>query len=233
MIECIALDDEPLALGLLKDYIQRTSFLHLKATFTDPIRAIEFLQKEKVDLIFLDINMPDIDGLQFMRSLTSPPMVIFTTAYSQHATEGFDLDAVDYLLKPIRYERFLKAVNKAVQQTTANGKPSADIAGSLFVKSEYEIINVDYASIEYIEALDDYVKIFTGGPKPILSRITMKTILDKLPAADFVRVHRSFIVSVRKIKSVRNRRIKIGEKYIPVGDSYAQSFFQLIGESPE
>ena len=177
--------------------------------------------------------MPDIDGLQLIRSLKSPPQVIFTTAYSQHAAEGFNLDAVDYLLKPIRYERFLKAVNKAAGQANPNTKPATETAASLFIKSEYEIINVDYASIEYIEALDDYVKIFTGGPKPILSRITMKTILDKLPAADFVRVHRSFIVSVRKIKSVRNRRIKIGEKYIPVGDSYAQSFFQLIGESPE
>jgi DNA-binding LytR/AlgR family response regulator len=231
IMTCVAIDDEPIALEVLEEYISRTPHLELLKTFSDGFKAIEYIKENKVQLIFLDIQMPQITGIQLMKSLPDPPLVIFTTAYSNYAIEGFNLNAIDFLLKPFEYERFLKAVNKAGEYVTYKERPAEAPSNTsfIFVKSDYQIIKIDLSDISLIEGMDDYVKIFTSK-KMILSNMTMKDILSKLPSPDFTRVHRSFIVSLSHIESVRNKRIKIGEKLIPVGDSFADSFYKLLGE---
>ena len=228
---CVAIDDEPIALEVLEEYISKTPNLELLKTFTDGFKAIEFIKENKVQLIFLDIQMPQITGLQLLKSLSEPPLVIFTTAYSNYAIEGFNLNAIDFLLKPFEFDRFLKAVNKASEYISYRERPAEAVTNTnfIFVKSDYQIIKIDLTDISMIEGMDDYVKIFTGK-KMILSNMTMKDILSKLPASNFTRVHRSFIVSLNHIESVRNKRIKIGEKFVPVGDSFADSFYKLLGE---
>jgi DNA-binding LytR/AlgR family response regulator len=230
-ISCAAIDDEPIALEVLEDYISKTPKLELTKTFTDGFKAIDFIKENKIQLLFLDIQMPQITGIQLLKSLSDPPPVIFTTAYSNYAIEGFNLSAIDFLLKPFEYDRFLKAVNKAGEYISYRDKPaeSGTSPGYIFVKSDYQIIKIDLSDISMIEGMDDYVKIFTSK-KMILSNITMKEILSRLPSPDFTRVHRSFIVSLSHIESVRNKRIKIGEKFVPVGDSYADGFYRLLGE---
>lgn len=230
-ISCVAIDDEPIALEVLEEYISRTPNLELLKTFTDGFKAIEFIKENKVQLIFLDIQMPQITGIQLLKSLPEPPLVIFTTAYSNYAIEGFNLNAIDFLLKPFEYDRFLKAINKAGEYILYRDRQAEAVTGSgfIFVKSDYQIVKIDLTDISMIEGMDDYVKIFTSK-KMILSNMTMKDILSKLPSPGFTRVHRSFIVSLSHIESVRNKRIKIGEKFIPVGDSFADSFYKLLGE---
>ena len=230
-ISCVAIDDEPIALEVLEEYMSRTPNLELLKTFTDGFKAIEFIKENKVQLIFLDIQMPQITGIQLLKSLPEPPLVIFTTAYSNYAIEGFNLNAIDFLLKPFEYDRFLKAINKAGEYILYRDRQTDAVAGSgfIFVKSDYQIVKIDLTDISMIEGMDDYVKIFTSK-KMILSNMTMKDILSKLPSPGFTRVHRSFIVSLSHIESVRNKRIKIGEKFIPVGDSFADSFYKLLGE---
>ena len=230
MISCVAIDDEPLALIVLQDYIGKVPTLELKRSFTDAFAALDFLKREEVDLLFLDIRMPQITGIQLIKSLPKPPVVIFTTAYSTYAVEGFNLDAIDFLLKPFEFDRFLKSVNKASEYLNYKEKPYiSDSYDFIFVKSDYQIIKINIDEIKFIEGMDDYVKIFTTE-KMILTNIPMKDILKKLPASKFVRVHRSFIVPLSRIESVRNKRIKIDDKVIPVGDSYADGFFKLLGE---
>jgi DNA-binding LytR/AlgR family response regulator len=230
MINCVAIDDEPLALVVLQEYISKTPVLELKRSFTDGFAGMNYLKKEEIDLMFLDIRMPQLTGIQLLRSLPNPPLVIFTTAYSNYAVEGFNLDAIDFLLKPFEYDRFLKAVNKASEYLDYLDKPvNSSNAGFIFVKSEYQIIKINLEDIRFIEGMDDYVKIFVGD-KMILTNMPMKDIMKKLPAHRFVRVHRSFIVPLNRIESVRNKRIKIDDKLIPVGDSYAEGFFKMIGE---
>ena len=228
---CLAIDDEPIAIEVLEEYISRTPSLELVKTFTDAYKAIEFMKGNNVQVIFLDIQMPQITGIQLLKSLPEPPLVIFTTAYSNYAIEGFNLNAIDFILKPFEYDRFLKAVNKASEYIAYRERPAEAVTSSnfIFVKSDYQIVKIDLSDISVIEGMDDYVKIFTSK-KMILSNMTMKDILSKLPAPDFTRVHRSFIVSLAHIESVRNKRIKIGEKFIPVGDSFADSFYKLLGE---
>jgi len=230
-ISCVAIDDEPIALEVLEEYISRTPNLELLKTFTDGYTAIEYIKENKVQLLFLDIQMPQITGIQLLKSLPEPPLVIFTTAYSNYAIEGFNLNAIDFLLKPFEYDRFLKAVNKVSEYVAYRERPAEAVTNSsfIFVKSDYQIVKIDLTDISMIEGMDDYVKIFTSK-KMILSNMTMKDILSKLPSPDFTRVHRSFIVSLGHIESVRNKRIKIGEKFIPVGDSFADSFYKLLGE---
>lgn len=230
MISCVAIDDEPLALDIMREYVAKTPMLELKGAFSDPFAAIDFLKKESIDLLFLDIQMPQITGIQLLKSLPDPPLVIFTTAYSNYAIEGFNLDAIDFLLKPFAYERFLKAVNKASEYQSYKDRPAAaENSGFIFVKSDYQVVKISLNDIHYIEGMDDYVKIFTEE-KMVLSNMTMKDMLKKLPAQGFARVHRSFIVPLARIESIRNKRIKIGEKLIPVGDSYAEGFFKILGE---
>ncbi|MCW3128226.1 MAG: DNA-binding response regulator [Bacteroidetes bacterium] len=232
MISCVAVDDEPVALEVIEEFISRTPSLEMKGGFTDAFAAAEYLKTHKVQLIFLDIQMPRITGIQLLKSLPEPPLVIFTTAYSNYAVEGFNLNAIDFLLKPIDYDRFLKAVNKAEEYINYREKPaeSATITPFIFVKSDYQIVKIDVDDITMIEGMDDYVKIFTTK-KMTLTNMTMKDILAKLPPAKFTRVHRSYIISLLHIESVRNKRIKIGDKQIPVGDSFAEGFYKMLGEN--
>ena len=229
MITAVAIDDEPLALVVLQEYISKTPTLELKRSYTDAFAALDFLKQKEVDLMFLDIRMPQITGLQLLKSLPKPPLVIFTTAYSNYAVDGFNMDAIDFLLKPFEYERFLKAVNKAAEYLNYKEKPWVESTEFIFVKSEYQILKINLDDIKLIEGMDDYVKIFTKE-KMILTNMPMKDILRKLPSSRFARVHRSFIVPLNRIESVRNKRIKIDEKMIPVGDSYAENFYKLLGE---
>jgi DNA-binding LytR/AlgR family response regulator len=225
MITCIAIDDEPLALAVIRKYCGDIPTVSLVDTFTDAIQAQAFLRIRKVDLLILDIQMPDISGIQLMQSLKEPPMVVFTTAHSQYAVKGFELEAVDYLVKPIKFERFVNAVEKARKLKTMQQTPTKETEeGFLFVKSGYGIVRMVVNDILYIEGLDDYIRIhFTDNQKPILSQMSLKSILEKLPAGRFMRVHRSFIVAVKEIKSVRNKVIFLDKVKIPVGETYNES----------
>jgi len=230
-LRCIAIDDEPFALEILSDDIQKISFLKLTATFSSPLNALEWLKTEPVDLIFLDIQMPTLTGTQFLRSLPHPPMVIFTTAYEQYALEGFDLNVVDYLLKPIPFERFLRAVQKANELFSLRHKEEiiqiAPERGFFFVFSEYKEIKLFYDEILYVEGLKDYVKIFTHQyPKPVLTRLNLKAIEAKLPIQGFCRVHNSFIVALDKITSFQKSKLHINKWEIPIGNRYLIQFEQ-------
>lgn len=226
MINCIAIDDEPLALQLVQEYCSKISFLKLDKIFTNTDEAKQYLQENKVDLLFLDIQMPDINGMQFYKSLTQKPPVIFTTAYKDYAAEGFNVDAVDYLLKPFEYDRFLKACYKAKEYIEFLSSQEIQL-NSIFVKVNYEIMKINLKDIELIEALDDYIKIFIK-PNPVLTLMTLKSIQEKLPARDFVRVHRSFIVPLAKIEKFSKTKLWIAGKEIPIGSSYSQVYDQLI-----
>lgn len=218
-IRCIAIDDEPLALELIKEYASRFPVLQLVQTFEDAIAGAEFLRNAKIDLLFIDINMPDVNGIDLVRSLREKPMIIFTTAHKKFAVEGFELDAVDYLLKPIQFERFSRTINKAVEYYQYKKMPKNE--QSIFVRSEYRMVKVDLADIEYIESLEDYIKIHLTNKEYVLTLMTLKAVLEKLPPDKFKRIHRSYIVSVPKVKSILNRKILLASsKELPVSDSY-------------
>lgn len=222
-LRCIAIDDEPLALALIKTYVDATERLQLIATFEDAIAAAEHLNQFPVDLLFLDINMPDITGIDLFKSLSVKPMVIFTTAYKNFAFEGFELNAIDYLLKPIDYIRFKKAVQKAVdyhqyQTQKTNESPEEH----LFVYAEYKLIKIELKEILYLESLEDYVKIHLIGGKMIMTLNTLKKLIDKLPAEKFKRVHRSYVVSVKHVQQIANRRAYLHNNLsLPISDTYA------------
>jgi DNA-binding LytR/AlgR family response regulator len=237
MIRCIAIDDENLALDLIEDDILKVPFLQLVKKCRSGIEALDVLQTEKIDLLFLDIQMPDISGIQFLKSLPHKPLVIFTTAYEKYALEGFELDVIDYLLKPYSFERFLKAVNKAQDYLSILEKNQAlPAAGEIryssqfiFVKSDYKLVKIEIAEIQYIESLKDYIKIIVGG-KPVMTLSSMKAIEEKLVAPDFIRVHRSFMVNIRKIQYIHRNFVMVGDKEIPIGDNYKDSFLQVINQ---
>ncbi len=235
-MNCLAIDDEPLALDVIEDFSGRIPFLKLAGRCTSAMEAIEIINKERIDLIFLDINMPHITGTEFIKSLESPPLIIFTTAYSEFAVEGFELNAIDYLVKPIAFNRFLKAVNKAYElfslkqvKTVSQKATTGPEEEYLLVKADYSTVKIMLNDILYIEGLKDYVKIYRGG-KPVLTKSTMKNIEDKLSGKKFVRVHKSYIVALTKIESIENQRIIIGEKRIPVGDQYRENFNRILDE---
>lgn len=235
MIRCLAVDDEPLALDVIESHISKIPELQLVQKCTSPIKALEIINKEEIDLLFLDIEMSEITGIQMLKSMTKKPMVIFTTAYESYAMEGYELDVVDYLLKPISFDRFLKAVNKAQEfsmlKKNATQKEGVSYEhGYVFVKSEYQMIKINFRDILYVEGLKDYVKIYCG-PKPILSLQNLKSIESKLPAAYFARVHKSFIISLPRIESVHKGRIRIGENEIPLGENYREAFLKLISDT--
>ncbi len=238
MIRCIAIDDENLALDLIEDDILKVPFLQLVKKCRNGIEALDVLQTEKIDLLFLDIQMPDISGIQFLKSLPHKPLVIFTTAYEKYALEGFELDVIDYLLKPYSFERFLKAVNKAQEYLTILEKNQAHPAAEenrfsnqfIFVKSDYKLVKIEIAEIQYIESLKDYIKIVVGG-KPVMTLSSMKAIEEKLVAPDFIRVHRSFMVNIRKIQYIHRNFVMVGDKEIPIGDNYKDSFLQVINQN--
>jgi len=230
MITCIAVDDEPLALELMETYISQVPGLDLKESFTDAISAWGFLQKNPVDLVFLDIQMPDITGTQLARSLDKrQPMIIFTTAYGKFAVEGFNLNAVDYLLKPFDFNRFLEAVNRAKEyksfHETVNTNPEDS---AIFIKSDYKNLRINTKEILYIEGFDDYIHIHLDTGKDLSTLMSLKSILEKLPEKEFLRIHRSYIVSVSKIQRIYNQMIKLGDKELPIGKSYIDTVKQLL-----
>lgn len=235
MIRTIAIDDEPLALQLVNGYIKKTPFLELAASFDNPMDAMDYLDKNSVDLIFLDIHMPDLTGIEFTRILVNRPKIIFTTAYEKYALEGFKLEAVDYLLKPFNYEEFLKAARKAEKliglEKTAHDEVSANNE-FLFLKSEYKIRRINFNDIKYIEGLKDYVKVYLlHEDKPILSLNSLKSLEAKLPENKFMRVHRSFIVNLEKIDTIERSRIIFGKVYIPVSEQYKEKFQEFLDKN--
>jgi len=235
MIRCLAIDDEHLALDLLEDNILKVPFLHLVKRCKGAFEAMEILRTDQVDLIFLDIQMPDVSGIQLLKSLKQKPLVILTTAYEQYAIEGFNLDVIDYLLKPYTFDRFLRAVNKAHEYIDLREKarflenPEEPLASPtyIFVRSDYKLVKIELADIHYIEGLKDYVKIYVGD-KPILTQISMKALEEKLPTGDFIRVHRSFIVSFKKIDFVQKQQLSINKREIPISENYRDGLFKII-----
>ena len=231
----IAINDEPLALQLVTGYIEKTPGLTLKGSFDNPHDALEFLANEEVDLIFIDIQMPDLNGLELTRSFVKGPKVVFTTAFEKYALEGFKLNAVDYLLKHFSYEEFLKAVQKARKllrlEKGAQDKVEAN-NDFLFLKSDYKIKRINFNDILYFEGLKDYVKVYTRtSAKPVLSLTTMKLLESKLPSSKFMRVHRSFIVNLDKIDTIERSRIIFGKTYIPVSEQYKDKFQDYLDKN--
>jgi len=228
ILKCVAIDDEPLALELIQTYVSRIPALHLAGTFEDGLSGIEYLNKYPVDLLFLDINMPDISGIDLARAIEEKPLIIFTTAYRQFAYEGFQLEAIDYLLKPISFDTFSNAVQKAFDYKRYKQQSSIlqdDVA--IYVHSEYRLVKISLNKIEYIESMEDYVKIHTGDEKPILSLMTLKKILEMLPGSQFVRIHRSYVINKHKIKAIQTRKIQLQTTLLPIGNSYAEQLRKL------
>ncbi|WP_207493511.1 LytR/AlgR family response regulator transcription factor [Aridibaculum aurantiacum] len=226
MIRCIAIDDEPLALQLINEFASRIPFLSLEKTFTNPDDAHQYLQEHDIDLLFLDIQMPDVNGIQFYRSLSKKPQVVFTTAFSEYAVEGFNVDAVDYLLKPFEFDRFLKASYKAKEYLEFLSSQELQMA-SIFVKVDYQLMKINLKDIELIEGLDDYIRIHIK-PRSVLTLMTLKSLQEKLPAQEFVRLHRSYIIPVSKIESFGKNKLRVSGKEIPVGSSYGEVYQQLL-----
>ncbi len=232
-INCIVIDDEPLALRQIADFVRQTPFLLLTAECKNAFEAMEVLDNQTVDLMFVDINMPELSGMELIRSLAIKPEVIFTTAYSEFAIEGFKVDALDYLLKPIGYNDFLKAANKAKNHfdilKRANSRSDNATDECLFVKSEYKIIRIIFNDIKYIESMREYVRIYTVNSKPVMSLMSMKTVESKLPPDIFMRVHRSFIVNLKQITTIERSRIIFDRDiYIPISEQYKEKFQHYI-----
>ena len=233
MIRCIAIDDEPLALQQMTSYIEKTPFLDLQGAFDNALSALEFLQTEEVDLMYVDINMPDLSGMDFVKSLSNPPKVIFTTAYRDYALEGYKVDAADYLLKPISYLDFLSASEKTRQRYFDIKEVEQSIQTNdefLFIKSEYKIVKIAYADIEYIEGMREYVRIFLKDQKAIMTLMSMKKMEEHLPKSNFMRVHRSYIVNLNRVSTIERMRIVFGKVYIPVSDQYKEGFQHFIDD---
>jgi len=233
MINCLIVDDEPLALDLLESYVRKTPFLNLVGRCNNAIAAMEAIHQGGIDLLFLDIQMPELNGLELSKMIGDRPKVIFTTAFQQYALDGYKVNALDYLLKPISYQEFLQAANKAVKwfdllRNQNNGEAGND---SIFVKTEYKLVQIFLSQILYVEGLKDYVKIYIENTsEPILSLMSMKTVEERLPVERFMRVHRSFIVQLDKIKTIERNRIVFGKTYIPISDSYKEQFTEFLSK---
>ncbi len=228
MITAIAIDDEPLALQIVESFCASSDLVQLQKTFSKPNEALKHIKSFPVDLLFLDINMPGLSGIELYKAVKQDTMVIFTTAHMEYAVEGFNLNAVDYLLKPFTLERFNQAVEKAAEFHRFRNMRDADEHKYLFVRADNALVKINLPDILYIEGLDDYLKIHIENQKTLVVRMTMKGILEKLSPKDFVRVHRSFIIPFGRIKSVRNKEIAIGETRIPIGNSYEEGFLKLF-----
>jgi len=232
MTRVVAIDDEPLALQLVKGYVEKTPTLELAGAFDNPVEAVAFIRSADVDLVLLDIQMPDLTGTELARVIAGGPKVIFTTAYEKYALEGFRLDAVDYLLKPFSYAEFLRAVQKAERliETEGSQLPSLEVSNDfLFVKSESRLRRINFSEIHYIEGLKDYVKIWLKDErKPVLSLSTLKALESRLPGDRFMRVHRSFIVNLETVRIIERGRIVFGEVRIPVTDQYKENFQKFL-----
>lgn len=239
MIKCLVVDDEPLALHVIEDYISKIPFLQLVKATTSAIEALQLVQAGNIDLVFLDVQMPELTGIQFMRIANGRTKIILTTAYPQYALEGYELDAIDYLLKPIAFDRFYKAAQKVQANLFPAAKAAekeepqperSDISNDfIFVKTEHKIQKVYLNDILFIEGLKDYISIFTPTER-IITLQNMKKVEDALPERHFIRVHRSYIVALNKIDSIERSRIFMGDKVIPIGDTYRDEFFKMIEE---
>lgn len=243
-LTCAIVDDEPFALGLLESYVKKTPFLELVGKYSSAVQAMKELSDKKINLLFLDIQMPELNGMEFSRMVDKRTRIIFTTAFSQYAVDGYRVNALDYLLKPISYADFLEAANKALQWFGLTRATSADSSeevttssaqeneiDSIYVKSDYKLIQIKIDKILYIEGLKDYLKIYTEDqPKPVLSLMSLKSMEELLPANHFMRVHRSFIVHKDKIKVIDRNRIVFGKVYIPISDSYKKEFQEYLNK---
>jgi DNA-binding LytR/AlgR family response regulator len=219
MIKALAIDDEPLALNVIEAFCTQLDYIDLQKTFTKPNEALKHLNKYPVDLLFLDIHMPSLTGIDFYKNIEQNTLVIFCTAHGQYAVEGFNLNALDYLLKPFTFERFKQATDKARDYFASSNNQKAQ---HIFVRADYSLQKIMLDDIMCIEALDDYLKIYINNQKTIVARMTMKAMLEKLPSTEFMRVHRSFIVPIKKVESLRNKMLQLGDKKIPVGNSYEE-----------
>ena len=227
-LKCAIIDDEPLALGLIESYVKKTDFLKLEGSYASAVEAMSQLTKHPVDLLFLDIQMPELSGMEFSRMLPPTTRIVFTTAFEQYALDGYRVNALDYLLKPISYTSFVEAARKALQWFELMHQ-QFDERESIFVKSDYKLVQIELRNILYIEGLKDYIKIYEeGAAKPILSLMSMKSMEEQLPASRFMRVHRSYIVQKDKIRVIDRGRIVFGKTYIPVSDSYKQAFQDFL-----
>lgn len=237
MIRCIAIDDEPLSLAQIAKYIGKIPYLELVGKCRDALEAIKILNETQVDLMFVDINMPDLNGLDFVRSLTVRPKVVFTTAYSEYAIDGYKVEAVDYLLKPFSFQDLLSAADRArnlIEEKSAEEHKVSDSGvqdSTLFVKSDYRINRIELSDIKYVESMGEYLRIFLEGqPKPLMPLMSMKRMEEILPEKMFMRVHRSYIVNMEKIQEISRMRIIFDDVYIPIGDNYKQKFLDYINE---
>lgn len=228
MITCIAIDDEPKALEVIERYCQKISLVSLQATFREPLKAIEFLNREKIDLIFLDINMPDISGMQLLQTLSPRPLIIFTTAYSQYAVESYDLNVLDYLLKPVTFERFLMAINKATAALSPKITTGTDEDAVVFIKSGPQTHRVKVSEILYLEKDGNYITVHLKDGN-ILIRENMGDIFDLVPAANFIRVHKSYVVGIRHISMIEVHQLTVNGKKIPIGSTYRDSLRDRLG----
>lgn len=229
-LKCAIVDDEPLALDLLESYVNKTPFLELAGKYSSAVQAMTALPDNPVDLLFLDIQMPELNGLEFSRMTNPRTRIVFTTAFDQYAIDGYRVNALDYLLKPISYVDFLQAANKAVQWFELLQQPREEIE-SIFVKSDYKLVQVELKNILYIEGLKDYIKIYEeNASKPIISLMSMKAMEELLPASRFIRVHRSYIVQKDKIRVIDRGRIVFGKNYIPISDSYKPVFQEFLNK---
>jgi DNA-binding LytR/AlgR family response regulator len=224
MIKAIAIDDEPLALKVIQSFCNNYEDIELEKTFTQPSEALKYLRKYPCDLVFIDIQMPSITGISFVKALQQNTMVIFTTAYSEYAVEGFELNAIDYILKPFNQKRFEQAVNKAKEYYNYIHKKESQIEKDIFIRADYSLKKIPIAEILYIEGLADYLKVHIKDKKTIVARMTMKEMMEKLPSNDFIRVHRSFIIPINHIQAVKNQTIFLPEKQISIGKTYVNDF---------
>jgi DNA-binding LytR/AlgR family response regulator len=238
MLKCIAIDDEELALELLEDNISKVPYMQLVASTGNPIEAINIIQQQQVDLVFLDIQMPGLTGLQLIQSLPNKPMFILVTAYEKYALEGYNLNVVDYLVKPVSLDRFIKACNKAWELYHLKNKPAEALNAAepsyFFINADYSHIKVAFADIVWIEGLKDYIKIhLKGNAKPIVARLSMKSLEEQLPASMFIRIQKSYIVSKEQITAIRKTSVFIGTTELPIGDNYKEAVFAMVGKQIE
>ncbi len=235
MIKCIAIDDEPLALRQIADYIRKTPFLELVGECESAIQAIGLLENTEVDLMFVDVNLPDLSGIDFVKTLENPPKIVFVTAYSEYAFEGFKVNALDYLQKPIGYNDFLKSANKVKSWFDLNSTKPDEVKSNhdfLFIKSEYKILRINFDDIKYIEGMNEYIKIHLINSKPAMTLLSMKSIEEQLPADRFMRVHRSYIVNLTRISVIeRSRIIFDGNVYIPISEQYKDKFQSYLDKN--
>jgi two-component system, LytTR family, response regulator len=233
MLRCIAVDDEPLALDLLEDNISKVPYLHLVAKCTNAMEAMKVLQQHPADLIFLDIQMPGLTGLQFIQSMTEKPMIILITAYEKYALEGFNLDVTDYLVKPVSLDRFVKACNKAKEIYDLKNRINKDALSNpdyFFVNVDYSLLKINFNDIRYIEGLKDYIKIhLKSTPRAVITRMAMKAIEEELPASKFLRIHKSYIISLEHITAIRKNSVFIDELELPVGENFREAVLNLTG----